>query len=68
MLSDELIDFYDRWIEKSKVYSVQDLHDCFDKFFALFVVYNRLYMEAAWLLARRGRIRYECVLFSLDAD
>ena len=35
---------------------IRDSHGCFDKFFTLYVVFNRLYAEATFRLARRGSV------------
>ena len=56
MLSAEFSDFYRSWNRKAEEYGTQELRQCFDKFFTLFVIYNRLYAEATFLLARRGII------------
>lgn len=59
MLSVEFKDFYRSWNRKAQKYGDQDLRQCFDKFFTLFVIYNRLYAEATFLLVRRGIVRLE---------
>lgn len=41
--------FCDRWINKAETYRSNDLEDLFDRFFTLFVAYNRLYSAAAEL-------------------
>lgn len=41
--------FCDRWIDKAETYRSNDLEDLFDKFFTLFVAYNRFYSAAAEL-------------------
>jgi len=56
MLSTEFFDFCDNWIQKADGYSTNSLQECFDKFFTLFVVYNRLYVEATFLLHRKRKI------------
>lgn len=56
MLSSEFQYFYKSWLQKADQYGDADLKQCFDKFFTLFVVYNRLYAEATFTLARKGRI------------
>ena len=54
-LSPELDQFCQSW--QAKANACQDnLHGCFDKFFTLYVVFNRLYAEATFRLARRGRV------------
>ncbi len=54
-LSPELAGFCQSWRTKAEACG-DDLHGCFDKFFTLYVVFNRLYAEATFRLARRGRI------------
>ena len=52
-LSPELTQFCLNWQEKAEACG-DDLQGCFDKFFTLYVVFNRLYAEATFRLARRG--------------
>lgn len=59
MLSVEFKDFYRSWNRKAQKYGDQDLRQCFDKFFTLFVIYNRLYAQATFFLVRRGIVRLE---------
>ena len=56
MLSWEFCQFYNNWLRKADSYNTEDLADCFDKFFTLFVLYNRLYAETTFELARNGNI------------
>jgi len=56
MLSRELERFYQDWREKASRYNKEEISDYYDKFFTLFVVFNRLYAEATFELARRGEI------------
>jgi hypothetical protein len=56
MLSSEFQGFYDDLLEKALRYNDDNLKECFDKFFTLFVVYNRLYAETTFVLARKGAI------------
>ena len=56
MLSTEFQDFYHNWINKAKEYGTNEVRECFDKFFTLFVIYNRLYAEVTFTLVRAGRI------------
>ncbi len=56
-LSAEFQGFYDSWLRKADEYSSNGVRDCFDKYFTLFVIFNRLYAEAAFILARRNQIR-----------
>jgi len=39
--------FCERWIDKADAYRSNDLEDLFDRFFTLFVAYNRYYSAAA---------------------
>lgn len=55
-LSYEFQEFYNTWMAKANEYGIEELRDCFDKFFTLFVVYNRLYAESTFALVRMGRI------------
>ncbi len=56
MLSPEFNEFYKSWLEKAEQYNNYDLRDYFDKFFTLYILYNRLYAEATFVLARSGGI------------
>jgi len=58
MLSPEFQSFYASWIGKVEEYGTKDLRQCFDKFFTLYVVYNRLYGEMTFLLVRSGEIKF----------
>lgn len=57
MLNTEFHRFYRHWSEKANDYS--DLNSdhgaAFDRFFALFIIYNRLYAQATFELAQQGR-------------
>ncbi|ATI29102.1 MULTISPECIES: hypothetical protein [Ralstonia solanacearum species complex] len=39
--------FCDRWVDKAQAYRSDELEDLFDRFFTLFVAYNRFYSTAA---------------------
>ena len=52
-ISPEFQQFYERWIAKANRYTTDTTEDCFDKFFTLFVTYNRLYVSATFLLGQR---------------
>ena len=56
-LSHELRAFCHSWQTKADAYSLEDLGGAFDRFFTSYVVFNRLYAEATYRLARRGRVR-----------
>lgn len=55
-LSTEFENFYQNWLSKSDCYSGKTLQNCFDQFFTLFVIYNRLYAETTFVLARRKQL------------
>ena len=55
-LSPEFEEFYQSWLRKADEYSTNEIRECFDKFFTLFVIYNRLYAEATFVLARKNLI------------
>ncbi len=57
MISQELREFCERWFQKAHGYQGQSIWECFDKFFTLFIVYNRLYAELTLSWARTGRIK-----------
>jgi len=67
MISPELIDFYQRWLQKAEIYQNQNLQECFDKFFTLYVAYNRLYIELALSCAKRGVWRWSYISDGLAA-
>lgn len=48
--------FCSTWLSKAEQCDVDSTDGCYDKFFTLFVVFNRLYAEATFELARRGEI------------
>jgi hypothetical protein len=56
VLSPELNEFYRSWLRKAEHYSYAELSGYFDKFFTLYILYNRLYAEATFVLARREKI------------
>ena len=53
VISSELQNFYTRWLWKAEEYQSDNLQDCFDRFFTLFVAYNRLYAELALSLVKK---------------
>jgi hypothetical protein len=59
MLSPELDRFVRDWLAKAGNCPDSSVEGCYDKFFTLFVVFNRLYSEATFELARRGSITLE---------
>jgi hypothetical protein len=56
MLSLEFHRFHTEWRAKADQYQEPDLQSAFDRFFTLFVIYNRLYAEVTFHMARNGRI------------
>jgi hypothetical protein len=54
-LSRELAAFCRSWRTKAEAYP-DDVRGAFDTFFTLYVVFNRLYAEATFRLARRGQV------------
>lgn len=67
MISWELQNFYERWLLKAEEYQSDNLQDCFDRFFTLFVAYNRLYAELALSCMKRGVWRWDYVSDGLAA-
>ncbi|WPU66656.1 hypothetical protein [Peredibacter starrii] len=59
MLNPEIVRFTQSWLTKAEAYSEENVSGCYDKFFTLFVVYNRLYAEATFHLSRLGQIDIE---------
>lgn len=57
MITEEFINFCESWFQKADSYSLKSLQGSFDRFFTLFVVYNKLYSESAIQLARQGIIQ-----------
>lgn len=55
-LHPHLNDFYNEWLTKADNYDGQQLSDYFNKAFSLFTLYNKLYAEATFELARRNVI------------
>ena len=55
-LSPEMIEFCESWMRKADSYTGSNLSDYYNKAFTLFTLYNRLYAEATFTLAREGTI------------
>lgn len=53
MLNWEINQFVNNWMGRVADYGDDDIH-CYDKFFTIFIVFNRLYVEAALELSRQG--------------
>ena len=66
MLSDEFTSFCLAWFRKSKRYSLKSIPGCFDRFFTLFVVYNKLYSHSAIELAKNGQIPFHAHSYPPD--
>ncbi|MBV2190216.1 hypothetical protein [Providencia rettgeri] len=49
-------EFYRHWLEKSDAYKDETISSYFNKSFSLFVLYNKLYAEATFILNREGEI------------
>jgi hypothetical protein len=58
MLSYEFTKFYENWNRKVEEYRDDDLRTHFDRFFTLYVLYNRLYAETTFEMARNNQIRF----------
>ena len=56
-VSQEFLDFVSSWQHKAEEYNANDMRSCFDKFFTLYVVFNRIYAEATFSLARRCQVK-----------
>ncbi len=56
MINQEIQSFCENWIAKANAYENDNLQHVFDKFFTLFVVYNRLYVEATFRMSNKGEI------------
>lgn len=54
--SPEFREFYSRWKEKARAYQ-SDLRGSFDRFFTLYVLFNRLYTEVTFRLGQRGIVK-----------
>lgn len=49
-------DFYREWLDKADSYEQENLSNYFNKAFSLFTLYNKLYAEATFTLARNNEI------------
>lgn len=56
-LAEDLRTFCNGWRAKARDYSVEEIRGAFDRFFTSYVVFNRLYAEATYRLARRGQVK-----------
>jgi len=55
-LNYEFSRFVTDWLAKADNIKLESIATYFDKFFTLYVVYNRLYAEATFALSRKGQI------------
>jgi hypothetical protein len=67
MIPTELQRFYTRWLQKAGEYKNNNLQDCFDKFFTLYVAFNRLYFELAIPYVKRGPVGTRRVAYISDS-
>jgi len=67
-LSKQFLGFLSRWQHKAKEYNINDVSSCFDKFFTLYVVFNRIYAEATFSLARRRQCQFKTENWTLFPD
>lgn len=58
-ISQELNNFYNNWLKKANSYTGNTLNDYYNKAYTLFTLYNRLYSEATFTLAKEGRIKFK---------
>ncbi|WP_445664399.1 hypothetical protein [Fodinibius sp. AD559] len=58
-MNPELRDFCKKWIDKANSQNGDDISVLFDKFFYLYPVYNKLYVEASHELDNRGEINLD---------
>jgi hypothetical protein len=56
-LSPEFKEFYSSWMKKAQPHGHPDLRQSFDRFFTLYVVFNRLYAEATFRLWRKEQVQ-----------
>lgn len=54
MLSEQLIEFYENWTEKSNQIVGDKLSDVYDNYITLFIMFNNLYNQIPKELARKG--------------
>lgn len=59
MIDYQLYRFCESWLKKAEAYNLEELSDCFDAFFTLYVAYNRLYVEVTFQLVNKGIIKID---------
>lgn len=68
----QLVEFNDRWSTKISEYKEDNLADIFDKFFSLFVIYNRIYNVVGFINKKpKTRDKYaatNCISHYFKAD
>lgn len=57
IIQHELKEFYQRWKTKADGHDSESLADYFDRFFTLFVIYNRIYNVVNVILAEQGELK-----------
>lgn len=55
-MNNHLIFFCDYWLASASNFNDSELKDAFNKFFTLYVVYNRLYTEAGFTLNKKSSL------------
>ena len=58
MLNQQFQEFVERWLQKAEAHNGAHLYCAFDKFYTLFVIYNKLYVEAFNSLPRKPNTRF----------
>tara|TARA_R110002033_G_scaffold43092_1_gene84562 strand:+ start:4081 stop:4647 length:567 start_codon:yes stop_codon:yes gene_type:complete len=56
MIKQEINEFCNNWLNKANNIDDSNLQGAFDKFFTLYVVYNRLYVETTYRLSNNGQV------------
>lgn len=56
IMEKQLEEFSQRWINKADNIQGEDMNVLFDKFFSLYIVYNKLYTEVTHTLSNEGKI------------
>lgn len=50
LLTPEFRNFVSRWLKKANKYRTDNIQNCFDKFFTLYVAFNRIYAEITLII------------------
>lgn len=56
MIKQEINEFCNNWLNRANEIDSATLQGAFDKFFTLYVVYNRLYVETTYRLSNAGQV------------